>query len=168
MKRTRSGLPLLLVLLCGAAWPAQELAEWWDFYRDPDGWTLVRPSSEARQGERVYALKGENAYFWNELVTTGYANPGGLPDNYIIGFVNELSENCRPLKVQGVEQTPTSVIFEWEGDCRIVGPQVEIRRVAIGPKGVHYLAYAAKPNRLTPEKRDYWLNLIRAAKLRQQ
>lgn len=167
MRSRQTYLALFLAVLCSMAGAAQRVPEWWNFDKDPDSWVLARESGELRQGERVYVLKGENPYFWNEMIISGYAKTGGMPDNYIVGFVNELVDNCRPIKVSPIEETPTSVIFEWLGDCRIVGPQVEIRRVAVGPEGVHYLAYAAKPNRLTPDKRQFWLDIIRRATLRQ-
>lgn len=156
---------LLLALACTAT-RAQQVREWWNLKLDPRAWILNRESAGREQGERVYALQGENAYFWTELVTTGYLTTGALPDDYILGFINDLADNCRPLKVAPIEQTPTSVIFEWEGDCRVVGPQAEIRRVAIRQGSVHYLAYSAKPTRLTLEKKALWLAIIRDATLK--
>lgn len=145
---------------------AQETTERWNFPLDGREWKLVQPGADARPGERVYVRPGENAYFWSERIASGHQAGGSGPDDYIVGFVEDLIENCRPLKVSPVVQEPTSVIFQWEGDCRIVGPQFEYRRVVAATDGIHYLAYSAKPNRLTPGKQASWLAIIRAAQIK--
>ena len=163
----RSFAPCILLSLCLVALPtaAQEPPERWQFSFDAREWKPVRQSVDAPSGESTYVLPGENAYFWTEQITSGYKSVASNPDEYITAFIQNLLERCRPLKVSPVEQTPTSVIFQWEGDCRIVGPQFEYRRVVAGRSGVHYLAYSAKPARLTPEKKEAWLAVLRNATL---
>lgn len=167
MNMRASALCLLLLLeLAAPAAGALEPVERWQFSFDAREWKPVRQSIDAPPGENTYVLPGENAYFWTEQITSGYKGVATAPDEYIAEFIQNLLERCRPLKVSPVEQTPTSVIFQWEGDCRIVGPQFEYRRVVAGRNGVHYLAYSAKPARLTPEKKAAWLAVLRNAMLK--
>ena len=138
----------------------------WSFALDGREWKLVPQNLDAPAGELTYVLPGENAYFWTERITSGYQAAASSPDEYIKAFIEELLDHCRPFKVSPIAQEPASVIFQWEGDCRIAGPQFEYRRVMPGKNGIHYLAYSAKPNRLTPEKKEAWLAVIRNATLK--
>ena len=159
---------VVLLLLCLAALPgaAQAPPERWRFTLGDGEWKLVQPDMDAPAGEQIYVRPGENAYFWTERITSGYKVGGASLDDYAKAFTDELLERCRPLKVSPVMHSPASVIFQWEGDCRVVGPQFEYRRVASVRSGVHYLAYASKPSRLTPEKKEAWLAVIRNATLK--
>lgn len=145
---------------------AQGPQEHWSFALDGREWKLVPQNVDAPAGERTFVLPGENAYFWTERVTTGYKLGTSSPEEHAKAFIEELLERCRPLKVTPIVQEPASVVLQWEGDCRIVGPQFEYRRLAPGKNGIHYLAYSAKPNRLTPEKKEAWLATIRNATLK--
>lgn len=156
---------LNLVLLATApAWA--QAPERWDIPLDPRDWKLVAVNQEGRLTERVYVIPGESEYFWSERIVIGHQRLAYSPDDYITGFVEYLNENCRPFKMKPLEQKEESVLLQWEGDCRITGEQFEYRRVQVAADGVHFLAYAAKLNRLSAAKREAWLNIVGSAKLK--
>ncbi len=140
--------------------------ERWNVPIDPRDWKLVQQEGNERQAERTYVRHGENAYFWNERIVSGFRATGANPEDYIAAYVEELMESCRPLKVKAIDQDAASIIFQWQGDCRIYGPQIEYRRVTLTEDGLHYFAYATKPSRLSEAKREAWLATLRAAKVK--
>jgi hypothetical protein len=58
------------------------------------------------------------------------------------------------------------VLIQWEGNCRVIGPHFEFRRVTVAKDGIHFIAYAAKPNRLSEPRKEAWLAIIRGATLK--
>ena len=157
---------LCLLLAASLHAEAQMAEERWRFALDGREWKLVPQDVDAPAGEQTYVRPGENAYFWTERVVSGFQRGAENPEEYVKPFVENLLDRCRPLKVSPLAQIPSSVIFQWEGDCRIVGPQFEYRRVDQAANGIHYLAYSAKPKQLTPEKKEAWLAIIRQASLK--
>ncbi len=164
MKLLRQFATLLACLPAGAL--AQPIAERWDLPLDQRDWKLIAQKSEGRRTERIYVVPGESEYFWSEQIVIGHLRLAYSPDDFLTGFIEDLTERCRPLKMKPIVQEAASVLLQWEGDCRITGPQFEYRRVVVAKDGVHYLAYAAKPNRLSEPKREAWLALLNAAKLK--
>lgn len=164
MKLRRIALFSFCLLGTSPAWP--QAAERWDIPLDPRDWKLAAVNQEGRLTERVYVVPGESEYFWSERIVIGHQRLAYSPDDYITGFVEYLNENCRPFKMKPLEQKEQSVLVQWEGDCRITGEQFEYRRVQVAADGVHFLAYAAKPNRLSAAKREAWLKAVTGAKLK--
>lgn len=154
----------LVVLTAHAQTPPA--GERWDVPLDPRDWKLVQHDGNERQSERAYVRHGDNAYFWNERIVSGFRATGANPEDYIAGFVEELMESCRPLKVSALDQDAASILFQWQGDCRIYGPQIEFRRVMLDKGGLHYFAYATKPGRLSDAKKELWLATLRGARLK--
>lgn len=157
-------LPCLLAL---AVLPVlAQTPQRWDFPFDPRDWKLVAESSAGRLTERIYVAPGENEYFWTERLLVAHQRLAFSPDDYLVGFLEFLDENCRPYRVRPLQQEQTDVLLEWEGDCRITGRQFEYRRVVVAKDGVHVLAYAAKTQRLTEPRRAAWLEILRTARLK--
>jgi hypothetical protein len=140
--------------------------ERWDIPFDPRDWKLAAEHREGRLSERIYVAPGESEYFWNEKIVVAHQRLAYTPDDYLAGFIAYLDEHCRPYRMQPLQQEHTSVLLQWEGDCRITGHQFEYRRVLVAKDGVHVLAYAAKANRLSEPKREAWLAILRDAKLK--
>ncbi len=146
---------------------AQETAvEHWDFKPDTRKWTLAYRNADAHEAARMYVLEGENTYFWNELVSSYHYKVTTTPDEHVMAFIQDLSERCIPLKVNPMGNGPNSVILQWEGDCRVTGPQFEIRRIDSNASGFDHLVYSAKTTRVTQVKKEAWLAIIQAAKLK--
>jgi len=158
---------VFLLLTISHAGHAQETAiEHWDFKLDARKWTLAYRNADARETAHMYVLEGENTYFWNELVSSYHYKVTTTPDEHVMAFIQDLSERCIPLKVNPMGNGPNSVILQWEGDCRVTGPQFEIRRVDSNTSGFDHLVYSAKTTRVTQEKKEAWLAIIQAAKLK--
>lgn len=156
-----------LVLLCLSAAPAiAQTQERWDIPLDPRDWKLVAENREGRYTERIYVAPGESEYFWSEKIVIGHQRLAFSPDDYLNGFIEHLNEDCRPYKMKPLEQDQNAAFLQWEGDCRITGPQFEYRRILVTKDGVHILAYAAKTSRLSEAKRQAWLDILREAKLK--
>lgn len=156
-------LPLAVSLAASAQMPEER----WRFALDGREWKLaVSQDMDSQAEELIYVRPGENAYFWTERIVSGHTRNATNLEEYSKAFVEGLLDRCRPFKVSPVAEKPASVIFQWEGDCRISGAQFEYRRVDQSGDGIHYLAYSAKPNRITPEKKETWLTIIRNATLK--
>ncbi|MBM3391992.1 MAG: hypothetical protein FJY34_08485 [Betaproteobacteria bacterium] len=157
----------LFALLFATALPAfAQTTERWDIPLDPRDWRLIAENRSGRLTERIYVAPGESEYFWNEKLVIGHQRLSFSPDDYLTGFLDFLSDQCRPYKVTPLKQEPTSVFLQWTGDCRITGPQFEYRRVEVAKDGVHIIAYASKTQRLSEAKRQAWLGILREAKLK--
>ncbi len=154
-----------LSLLAAASVRAQP-SERWDLPLDPRDWKLAAENREGRLTERVYVAPGESEFFWNEKIVIGHQRLAFSPDDYLTGFVEHLREHCRPFKMKPLEQDKDKVLLQWEGDCRITGPQFEYRRILVTRDGIHVIAYAAKLNRLSEAKREAWLSILREARLK--
>ncbi|HMM55737.1 MAG TPA: hypothetical protein PKC23_12050 [Candidatus Desulfobacillus sp.] len=153
-----------LLLLSFAATAFAE--ERWDLPLDPRDWKLVAENREGRLTERIYVAPGESEFFWNEKIVIGHQRLAFSTEDYMIPFMEWVDGNCRPYKMKPIEQTETAVFVQWEGDCRITGPQFEYRRVVVARDGVHVLAYSAKTSRLSEAKRQAWLEILRGARLK--
>jgi O-acetyl-ADP-ribose deacetylase (regulator of RNase III) len=124
MKILTIGLCLMTSLAALAQSP-----ERWDLPLDPRDWKLAAENREGRLTERIYVAPGESEYFWNEKIVIGHQRLAFSPDDYLTGFLEFLNEHCRPYKVKPLQQEPSEVFLQWEGDCRITGQQFEYRRV---------------------------------------
>lgn len=156
----------LLALACFGAGAIAQIAERWDLPLDRRDWKPVAERQEGRLSERVYVVPGESEYFWSERIVIGHQRQAYSPDDYLAGFVEFLNENCRPYKMKPLHQDDKAVLLQWEGDCRITGEQFEYRRIQVAPDGVHFIAYAAKRNRLSEAKREAWLKQIAGTRLK--
>ncbi|BBO20718.1 MAG: hypothetical protein HKUEN07_18230 [Rhodocyclaceae bacterium] len=161
MKNTFAAVLLLLTFSVLAQTP-----ERWDLPLDPRDWKLVAEKREGRLTERVYVAPGESEYFWNEKIVVGHQRLAFSTDDYMTGFLEYVDGNCRPYKMKPLEQSEAEVFVQWDGDCRITGPQFEYRRVLVAKDGVHVFAFAAKTNRLSEAKRQAWLEILRSARLK--
>jgi hypothetical protein len=167
MQRLSMMKACFIALCLLAATPAfAQPTERWDLPLDPRDWKLAAEHREGRLTERIYVAPGENEYFWNERIVIGHQRLAYTPDDYLTGFLEYLSEHCRPFRMNPLQQEQNAVLIQWQGDCRISGPQFEYRRVVVAKDGVHVLAYAAKLNRLSEPKRQAWLEMLRDAKLK--
>jgi hypothetical protein len=157
----------LAALLLSTTLPVlAQTPERWDLPLDRRDWKPVAERQEGRLSERIYVVPGESEYFWSERIVIGHQRQAFSPDDYLTGFIEYLNENCRPYKMKPLHEEEKAVLLQWEGDCRITGAQFEYRRVQVAPDGVHYIAYAAKLNRLSEAKREAWLKQIVGAKLK--
>ena len=160
--KTRIVAALLAVALPALA----QTPERWDIPFDARDWKLAAENRDGRLVERVYVAPGESEYFWNEKIVIGHQRLAFSTEDYMTGFLERLEGDCRPFKMKPIEQTETNVFVQWEGDCRITGPQFEYRRIVVSGDGVHILAFATRSNRLSEAKRQAWLAILRDARLK--
>ncbi len=140
--------------------------ERWDFQRDGRDWKLATRQVTKQASSHRYVIEGDSADLWNELISTDHYPANTSADQHALAFIEELEGRCYPLKVSHMGNGANSVILEWEGDCRISGKQIELRRIDAGPDGFDHLAYGSKAKLMTPEKKQAWLGILRAAHLK--
>jgi hypothetical protein len=145
---------------------AQEVPERWKFNFDSRRWQLGSQSTDGQQSIRQYILQGDTVEAWNELVTSFY-HQGTLPPKAIFeNMKNQLSKNCPSLHISVIEESATSILFEWRHKgCGGFPPQHEIKRIAQNSSGVLFLAYVAKTEQLSEERQKSWVSILREATL---
>ncbi|HTG31589.1 MAG TPA: hypothetical protein VLB76_01560 [Thermoanaerobaculia bacterium] len=145
---------------------AQEVPERWKFNFDSRQWQLGSQSTDGQQAIREYIPQRETMEAWSELVTS-YYHQGTLPPKAIFeNMKSQLSKNCPSLRISIIEESATSILFEWRHKgCGGFPPQHEIKRIAQNSSGVLFLAYVAKTEQLSEERRKSWVSILREATL---
>jgi len=165
MKPNLAAAAIVMLLLPAGAVFAQTPADW-DIPFDSRDWKLAAERQEGRTTERIYVAPGESEYFWNEKLTVAHQRLAFSPEDYLVGFLQYMSDQCRPYTSKPLVQEANDVLLQWEGNCFVTGEQFEYRRIVAAKDGVHVLAYTVKANRISEPKREAWLNILREAKLK--
>jgi len=167
----RVGCVLLAAFLvaCATTQGAREHAtnELWVFEFDERLWALGYSQAAGDRAIREYVLAGESVENWTELVTTLYAGVSVEPHALYEHFRNDIARDCASLEISVVEETATSVLFEWRHQgCQGIAAQHELHRVVNTGTSTYSLAFVEKTQKLTAEKRGTWLSILRAASIR--
>lgn len=145
---------------------AQEVPERWKFNFDSRRWQLGSQSADGEQSIREYILQDETVEAWSELVTSYYHQGNLAPKAIFESIKSQLSKNCSSLRVSIIEESATSILFEWRHEgCGGFPPQHEIKRIAKNSSGVLFLAYVAKTEQLSEERKKSWVSILRNATL---
>jgi hypothetical protein len=135
---------------------------------DGRAWSIGNRQQSGSKTITEYVLPGETVDHWSELVTSHVFND---PDHRIplASFVAKirasLENGCSSLVWNTIRQDDKTVIFEWhDAGCGGFEPQAELDRVAVGPQGIHRLAYAVYTSKvkdaLSAKKHDAWITLL--------
>lgn len=142
----------------------QEVPERWGFFFDSGGWHLGYQATDGREAIREYVVQGETVHNWRKLVTSHYYNLDVTPKVFFQRLAQSATQRCPGLKISVIEETPDTIIFEWENgnDCDGQPPQRQLHRISRGRPGVLSLQFAEK-RPYSDENRDLWLSILRNA-----
>ena len=135
---------------------------------DGRAWSIGNRQQSGARTITEYVLPGETVDHWSELVTSHVFND---PDHRVplASFVSKirasLETGCSSLVWHTIREDDKTMMFEWhDAGCGGFEPQAELDRVAVGPQGVHRLAYAVYTGKakdaLSAKKRDAWIALL--------
>ena len=100
--------------------------------------TVVRPFASTSCTTRPFTI-GESSL---PAITSTWMS---LRKAFFHELTQSATQRCPSLKVSMIEETPDTVIFEWENDgCDGHPPQRQVRRISRGNPGVLSLAFAEK------------------------
>jgi hypothetical protein len=135
---------------------------------DGRAWSIGNRQQNSSRSITEYVLPGETVDHWSELVTSQvFRDPDHrMPLKFFLSEIRaSLERGCSSLVWHTIRQDDESVIFEWhDAGCGGFEAQAELDRVAVGPQGVHRLAYAVYTGKakdaLNAKKRDAWIALL--------
>jgi hypothetical protein len=143
----------------------QEAPERWKFNFDSRQWQLGYQEATNQGAIREYVLQGQTVEAWSELVTSLFVARNDVSIQDLFGNIKDmLSQGCPSLSLSTIEQSASSIIFEWRHKgCQGFPPQHEIKRIVQDRAGILSLAYAAKTEELSEERRRSWISILRNA-----
>jgi hypothetical protein len=138
--------------------------ERWSFSFDTRQWQLGYQAANRQDAIREYVLHAQTVDNWSELVTSLYFAGDVAPRPLFEQAQHDLSRDCPSLRVSIIEESPETIIFEWQHEgCHGYPAQHEIRRISKGKTGTLTLSFVEKTKQLSAEKRSTWLSIIEAA-----
>lgn len=143
---------------------------------NPKEWIIGNQFSDQNQRVIEFVRNNESIDSWTELFTSQIIRK---PPNIepIDVFIARLHDEDRKLCPEGFEQkvivrgqkTDTeeaSFIYEWEmKDCDPNADQHEVAKIIYGKFSIFRLAYVERTKKLSPEKRQKWINNLKEAKI---
>jgi hypothetical protein len=170
-----SGIGLALALTLGAgilgcashsnATKDKSVRERWNFHFDSRNWQVVFQAGNDQQAIRQYVLQGQSVTNWTELVTSLYVAGEFPPRALFEQFRRELSRGCPNVKMNIIEASENTIVFEWRHEgCQGIPPQHEIRRISAVKSGTLTLSFVEKTPELAKEKRLTWIANVTEAK----
>jgi hypothetical protein len=146
--------------------PQHEIVERWNFGFDGRAWKLGHQAATRHGAIREYVLPGQTVQKWTELVTSVYFVSAMAPRPFFEEVRKKLSTGCPSLQVTILEESPDTILFEWQhGGCQGFPAQHEIRRITTELTGTYTLSFVEKTYQMAAEKRAAWLGIIKSAKL---
>jgi hypothetical protein len=138
--------------------------EVWTFKFDSRPWKLGYQAANGEEAIREYVLQGETVEAWSELVTSHSLARVVEPKAVVESMRALQSKDCPSFRSSILEESATSVVFEWQHKgCRGFPSQHEIRRISRSSRGTLFLAYVAKTEKLSEEQRQAWISILKNA-----
>ena len=118
-----------------------------------------------------FVPKGESVEDWSELITIQtFANTSGSPE----AFINQL-KTLREKKCPGstiwsvIAKDERSMLYEWKAKpCAGWPDQHEISRILYGKWNRWRIAYTAKVQEISTEKRNMWIRSLSKATIKEK
>ncbi len=169
----------LIVLLISACAPIQHKPSYQEFLMggfEMKEWTIGNQTSDQNQRVTEFVRPNENIDNWTELLTSQIIRKSSNVEPIDV-FVARIHNEDRKLCPEGFEQkvisrgqkTDTeeaSVIYEWEmKNCAPNADQHEVAKIIYGKFSIFRLAYVERTKKLSPEKRQKWINNLKEAKI---
>ena len=163
---------LTAVLLAGCAAFSGQVAlnphdEPWEFAFDGRDWKLGYAQADGAHTIREYVLPGERVEHWTELVSSMSFEDPVTPRSLYAASRTQLMRDCSFLEMSVLDENADSLVYEFRHKGCVGNPaQNELRRITNAPGGTYSLAYVEKTAQIAPERREQWLAILRAAKIR--
>lgn len=175
---TSKTLLILCISLIGSAAAIQPASAQQEFLLpgfSPDEWTIAHQAEDQSQRILEFVPIGEQIETWTELLTVQtLKKPRKPPDIEELAAASHenLSEKCPENVAWNVieRQIPTrgqeSILFEWSvKNCPPESDQHEVARIIYGKSSIFRIAYVAKTQALSAEKREKWIMELSATSI---
>lgn len=143
---------------------------------EPKEWTVGHHASDQNQHITEFVRPNENIDNWTELLTSQVIrkSPNAEPIDVFVAHINDEHRKLCPgnFKQKVIERSQkedteeASIIYEWEmKDCAPNADQHEVAKIIYGKFSIFRLAYVERTKKLSPEKRQKWINNLKEAKI---
>ncbi len=144
-----------------------EFREPWRLQFDERKWVVGSQGGANGGFVREYVLTDELITRWTSLVTSQHTIGVVGARIAMTSMMITLARDCPDAQLNIIEESSDAIMFEWwHQGCGGHPAQHEIRRIITTNRGTHMLAFVEKTTRLDAKRREQWIALLRAAKLK--
>ena len=168
-----------IVLLISACAPIQHKPSYQEFLMggfEIKEWTIGNQTSDQNQRIIEFVRPNENIDNWTELLTSQIIRkpPNAEPIDVFVTRIHNKDRKLCPggfkqkviARGQRTDTEEASIIYEWEmKGCGPNANQHEVAKIIYGKFSIFRLAYVKRTMKLSPEKRQKWINNLKEAKI---